>query len=46
MKESPYAMWISDSKGNIIKTNKRLRDSLNLTNKQIIGNYNILKDIL
>ena len=44
MNESPFAMWISDSKGTVIRTNKILRDKLNLADEQIIGHYNILND--
>jgi HD-GYP domain-containing protein (c-di-GMP phosphodiesterase class II) len=41
---SPYAMWISDNKGVVIRTNNSLRKILNTSNEQIIGQYNILYD--
>ena len=44
IKQSPFAMWISDKNGNIIKTNPALCKFINLTNEQIIGKYNVLKD--
>lgn len=42
--KSPFATWVSDSNGTIIRTNRFLRKLLNLTAKQIHGNYNVLKD--
>ena len=44
MIQSPYAMWISDAAGTVIRTNKALLEALNLTDEQIIGNYNVFKD--
>ncbi len=44
MEQSPFAMWISDTTGTVIKTNRVLRESLNLTDQQIIGHYNVLED--
>lgn len=44
MEQSPFAMWISDIEGTIIKTNNALRHILNLTDIQIVGKYNVLKD--
>jgi len=44
MEHSPFAMWIADEKGTVIRTNKTLRDTLNLSDKDIIGKYNILND--
>ncbi|MBN2294692.1 MAG: PAS domain S-box protein [Pirellulales bacterium] len=41
---SPFAMWVSDSKGTIIRTNRSLRETLNLKDEQIIGKYNVLAD--
>ncbi|MCF8367663.1 MAG: PAS domain S-box protein [Bacteroidales bacterium] len=42
---SPFAMWISDTQGNIIKTNRTLRDTIQLNDEEIVGNYNVLKDV-
>lgn len=44
MEQSPFSMWISDVSGTIIKTNKILRKTLNLTDDQLIGKYNVFKD--
>jgi PAS domain S-box-containing protein len=41
---SPFAMWISDREGMLIRTNRSLRETLNLTDEQLIGKYNVLKD--
>ena len=42
---SPFAMWISDREGMLIRTNLSLRETLNLTDEQLIGKYNVLKDL-
>ena len=44
MEQSPFAMWISDKTGTVIRTNSALRKTLNLTDEQILGKYNVLKD--
>ena len=44
MEHSPFAMWISDKEGTVVKTNNALRKILNLTDKQILGKYNVFKD--
>jgi PAS domain S-box-containing protein/putative nucleotidyltransferase with HDIG domain len=44
MEQSPFAMWISDKTGTVIRTNRVLRKTLNLTDEQILGKYNVLKD--
>ena len=44
--ESPFATWIFDSEGILQRANPALVKFLNLTDKQLIGNYNILKDKL
>ncbi len=41
---SPFAMWISDTEGVLIRTNKSLRTILNVTDDQVIGKYNVLHD--
>ena len=41
---SPFAMWVADPDGTIIRTNRSLRETLNLTDEQIIGKYNVLGD--
>jgi PAS domain S-box-containing protein len=42
---SPFAMWISDNEGTLIRANHSLRDTINLTDDRIIGKYNVLKDV-
>ena len=41
---SPFAMWISDRKGTVIRTNSTLRETLNLPDDKIVGQYNVLND--
>jgi len=41
---SPFSMWVSDRKGTVIKTNRSLRETLNLEDGKIVGEYNVLKD--
>ena len=44
MEQSPFAMWIADATGTISRTNRTLRESLHLTDEQILNRYNILQD--
>jgi PAS domain S-box-containing protein len=44
--ESPFAMWISDKKGTMIKCNIALKKSLNITDEQLIGKYNVFEDVV
>ena len=44
--QSPFATWISDSKGTLERVNQALKTTLNLTDDQLIGRYNIFKDPL
>jgi PAS domain S-box-containing protein len=44
MDQSPFAMWISDSTGMVLRTNRALREALNLSDEQISGKYNVLQD--
>ncbi len=44
VEQSNFAMWISDTKGTMIKSNKKLRQTLNLSNDQLIGKYNVFSD--
>ncbi len=41
---SPFAMWVSDAEGTVIRTNRSLRETLELTDEQIVGRYNVLTD--
>ncbi|MDM8536660.1 ATP-binding protein, partial [Desulfobacterales bacterium HSG17] len=42
--QSPFATWISDEKGTIIKCNTALEKLLNITDEQLIGKYNVFED--
>jgi two-component system, cell cycle sensor histidine kinase and response regulator CckA len=42
---SPFATWISDREGTVIRANRSLCDTVNLKEEQIIGKYNVLKDV-
>ena len=42
--QSPYPMWISDAQGTLIRLNQALRDLLNISNEDVVGKYNVLKD--
>lgn len=44
MEHSPFAMWISDSRGTIIRTNRALRKILKINDDQILGTYNVFDD--
>ena len=42
--QSPYPMWISDDRGTLIRANKALRDLLQISDEEVVGKYNILRD--
>jgi len=42
--QSPFAMWIADPSGTVVRTNASLRRALNLTDEQIIGHYCVFDD--
>ena len=42
--QSPFATWISDEKGTMIKCNAALKKVLNITDEQLIGKYNVFED--
>jgi PAS domain S-box-containing protein len=44
IRNSPYAMWISDSKGTLIRINQTCRDLLSIKDEEVTGKYNIFKD--
>ncbi|MGL5149355.1 MAG: sensor domain-containing protein [Clostridium sp.] len=48
MENIPFRIWISDTTGNIITTNKALSDSLNLKTNELVGKNlsNIYSDLL
>ncbi|MDP8237262.1 MAG: PAS domain S-box protein [Candidatus Erginobacter occultus] len=41
---SPFSMWISDIRGTVIRANRALCQTINLSSEAIIGSYNVLKD--
>ena len=41
---SPFPMWVSDPEGIVIRTNRALRETLGIADKDIVGRYNVLKD--
>ena len=41
---SPFAMWISDTNGLLIRANQALREILNVTDDKIVKKYNVLQD--
>ena len=44
--QSPFATWISDPEGKLQHANPALKKFLNLTDEQLVGKYNVLKDPL
>ena len=44
MEQSPFAIWIADQGGTVLRTNNTLRKTLKLTDDQIVGNYNVFQD--
>lgn len=44
IEQSPYAMWISDECGTLIRLNQACRDLLNITDEEVVGRYNVLCD--
>jgi PAS domain S-box-containing protein len=46
IEQSPESMWISDSKGTLIRMNQACRELFGATDEEAIGKYNLLKDNL
>lgn len=44
--QSPFATWISDANGVLLRANPALKKFLNLTDEQLVGKYNVLEDPL
>jgi len=44
MDQSPLAMWISDVKGNIVRTNNSLHSILKVPDEELFKKYNVFKD--
>ena len=46
IEQSPMSLWISDSEGTMIKVNQSCRELFGLTDEEVVGKYNLLKDNL
>ena len=44
IEHSPHSLWISDEKGTLIRLNQACRDLLNITDDEVIGKYNLMRD--
>jgi two-component system, cell cycle sensor histidine kinase and response regulator CckA len=44
IEQSPFSMWVSDDKGTLIRMNQACRDLLHVTDEDLVGKYNVLKD--
>ncbi len=44
IEQSPNPMWISDSRGTLIRLNQACRDMLQITDDDVVGKYNVLQD--
>lgn len=42
--QNPYGYWISDDKGNLIRINQACCELLNITESDVVGKYNVIKD--
>jgi PAS domain S-box-containing protein len=45
MDMSPFAMWISDVEGTVVRVNRSLCETINLPEDGIVGKYNVLEDV-
>jgi PAS domain S-box-containing protein len=46
IEQSPVSLWISDSKGTMIKLNQSCRELFGATDEEAVGEYNLFKDNL
>jgi len=44
IEKSPFPMWISDVQGYLLSINSACRKLLHITEEEVVGKYNILKD--
>ena len=44
IENSPFAMWVSDEKGTLIRMNQACRDLLQVTDEDLVGKYNVMED--
>ncbi len=42
--QSPHPTWISNHQGTLVRMNKALRDLLHVSDEELVGKYNVLKD--
>jgi PAS domain S-box-containing protein len=45
IENTPSPLWVSDGAGTVIRMNQALRDLLHLTDAEVVGKYNVLKDV-
>jgi two-component system, cell cycle sensor histidine kinase and response regulator CckA len=44
LEQSPHSMWVSDSKGTLMRMNQACRNLLRVTDEEAVGKYNIFDD--
>ena len=44
IEQSPYAMWLSDSNGTMMRINRACCEMLNISPDEVVGKYNIFQD--
>jgi len=44
IEQNPCAMWVSDDQGKLLKLNQACRDLLQISDEEVVGKYNILRD--
>jgi PAS domain S-box-containing protein len=44
IEQSPHPIWISDDTGTLLRMNQACRDVLRVTDEEVVGKYNILRD--
>jgi PAS domain S-box-containing protein len=46
IEQSPYATWIADEHGTLLRLNRACRELLRITDEEVVGKYNVLQDNL
>ena len=44
IEQSPFSMWISDNEGTLIRINPACKKWVRVTDEDVVGKYNVLKD--
>ncbi len=44
IEQSPYPIWISDAAGTMVRQNRACRETLRVTDEDVVGKYNIFED--